>query len=170
MSFEQNELFEVSTNEVSAAIEGTPLLLGADIVVTGGSGTYTYRWYTERGFLTDQPTLTVGEPGEYYLDVSDQCDCLQTVAFHISGTSGLTQTDAVNFTYGPNPTQGTIHFNTPIPITQVSVFSERGTLCSLFTNRHEIKTVDLSQLPPGNYILHILFADKRLSTHKIIRK
>ena len=48
MPVEQNPLFEVSTSKVEIAMpeEGGGVLLGGNVVVTGGSGVYTYRWYT----------------------------------------------------------------------------------------------------------------------------
>ena len=42
LDFKQNPIFEVSTNNVDTALpdDGTPLTLGADLTVAGGSGVY----------------------------------------------------------------------------------------------------------------------------------
>ncbi len=147
MAFEQNPLFTVSTNDVSATYDGTPLVLGADIVIAGGSGNYTYHWYTSSTELGTEPTLIVNEGGEYMLDISDECDCLQTVIFHIAGPSDVQQIAAED-------------------VRQVVVFGESGVLMKVFNG----PTADLSSLPSGVYIINKVSVDGRISTSKVYNK
>lgn len=146
MNVKQNPLFSVSTNDVSAVLEGQPLTLGADVVITGGSGVYTYQWYKGAEKLSTASTLVVGEPGEYSLDVKDQCDCLQTIAFHITGTSGI---DAIDMN----------------DVKQITVFNIKGQLVKVING----SSVDLTTLPRGQYIINKVDAEGNIASKKITR-
>ncbi len=145
MEFTQNPLFTVSTNDVTAVVDGTPLELGADIVIEGGSGNYTYRWYTSSQELGSEPTLTVETGGKYYLDVNDECDCLQTVTFHITDPAGIDDIAAEN-------------------VRQVVVFTEQGQLVKVFNSAD----YDLSSLPKGVYIVNKVDANGKASATKVL--
>ncbi len=147
MGFEQNPLFGVSANDVTAVIDGTELQLGADIVITGGSGNYTYRWYTATEELGDGATLTVAEPGEYAVDISDECGCVQTVAFHIGDAAGMSGV----------PASG---------VKQTAVFDESGVLVKVFNGA----SYDSSSLRSGVYIVNKTGADGKVSVSKILIK
>ena len=45
MPVSQNPPFEVSTNEVFVEFMSPSMTIGGSVVVTGGSGNYSYRWY-----------------------------------------------------------------------------------------------------------------------------
>ena len=130
MHVRQNPLFGVSTHEVTAVIDGTPLTLGADIVVTGGSGNYTYCWSRQGATLANTPTLTGSTADEYTLEVSDECDCRQTVAFHITDIASVGKVD-------------------PDDIRQTCVFNTLGVLLRVCNGA----AYDLSGLPKGQYVV-----------------
>lgn len=147
MSVKQNPLFSVSTNDVSAVLDGQPLTLGADVVITGGSGVYTYQWYKGSEKISTASTIQIGEPGEYSLDVKDQCDCLQTIAFHITGTAGV-EAIAVD------------------DVKQINVFSLNGQLVKVINS----SKCDLESLPQGQYIINMVSTDGRVSVKKVNNK
>lgn len=141
----QNPLFTVSTNDVTLSIEDSPITLGGDVVVTGGSGSYAYRWYTDAEELGTESTLEVDQPGEYYLDITDTCDCKQTVVFHISNTNGI---DAVNIA----------------DVVQVAVFTVDGKLVQVAKGAYP----DLSSLPSGSYIVQRTTRKGQTSSTKVL--
>lgn len=169
LNLKQNPIFGVSTNEVSAVIEGTGINIGADVVITGGSGHYTYRWYNANGDLDTRATLFVNKAGDYYLDVKDECDCKQTVVFHITGTAGVDNVLVKSLKVFPNPTEGPVNIESPKAISQVLVFSANGTLLRVF-NEDAVSQIDLSSLNAGHYVLQLVTNDGKLLTSKVIKK
>lgn len=173
MTFVQNPLFEVSTNDVTASLDNGPLTLGADVVITGGSGSYTYRWYTQDGeTISTDHSLEVTVAGEYLLDVTDQCDCLQTIIFHITGEvpAGIHTLQAANvINYDAASTR--IDFSTDASIYQACIVAMGGRLCRVATAYDgRLNYLDLSTLPPGVYVVQAITTDGNILTHKIIKK
>lgn len=173
MTFVQNPLFEVSTNDVTASLDHGPICLGADVVITGGSGTYAYRWYTTDGqTLTTDSSLEVTEAGEYLLDVTDQCDCLQTIAFHITGQvpagiHNLRAAEVISY----DAASASIRFSTDAAIYQACIVAANGRLCRVATAYDApLLHLDLSALTPGAYIVQAILSDGNVLTHKIIKK
>lgn len=167
MSLQQNPPFEVSTHEVAAILGGTPLTLGGDVVVTGGSGNYTYRWYTAEGTLSTDRELTVSQSGEYQLDITDQCDCLQTVIFRITASTGIqTATDQPLATYDGS----TLTFATDKGILQATLINAEGRLVRVATNYdHSLRSLSVADLLPGLYILNITLCDNTIYSQKFIK-
>lgn len=173
MPIAQNPLFEVFTDNVNTTLpgEGATLSLGADLIVKGGSGEYTYRWYTPDGAeLGNESEITVNAEGIYMLDISDSCDCMQTVAFDIT-TAGVNDALMGSFTVSPNPTtDGYVEFSGVSPV-QLTVVSLSGALCAYIDNGGEpFTSADLSMLAPGNYILTVTDSDGKVYTSRIIKK
>lgn len=173
MTFVQNPLFEVSTNDVTASLDQGSLSLGADVVITGGSGTYTYRWYTTDGqTLASDSSLEVTAAGEYLLDVTDQCDCLQTIAFHITGQvpagiHSLRAADVISY----DDTSATIRFSSDAAIYQACIVAANGRLCRVATAYDgSLSHIDLTTLTPGAYVVQAIMSDGNVLTHKIIKK
>lgn len=146
MNLVQNPVFSVSTNEVSATIDSSPLTLGADVVITGGSGVYTYRWYMGDIEIHTNPTLTVKMPGDYYLDVKDQCDCVQTIVFHVSPSSGVNSVELGK-------------------VVQTTIFNAKGQLVRVVNGDNQ----DLPSLPKGIYVVNRVDEKGTIETHKIKR-
>lgn len=169
----QNPPFEVSTNHVSVGLDANPgtLTIGGDIVVTGGSGSYSYHWYTPAGTeLGTDRSLTVSSLGTYLLDIKDTCDCIQTVNFQVMDGAGVRGVEVENLIVSPNPTDGYIGFN-GVEIVQLTAVNMGGQLSALIDGDGTAFTsADLSQLPSGNYVLLLTGADGKFYASKIIRK
>lgn len=165
LRFAQNPLFEVSTNSVAAALpgDGTPLTLGGDLTVAGGSGTYTYLWTDGSGAkLGDDATLAVSVPGTYLLTVSDQCDCTHEVTFAVepAGIDAATVADIRIFTDGTD-----LHIE-GAEASQVTVFTPSGVMAALFTPATPLSVFDLGSLQPGVYVIQILTTGNSLLIYK----
>lgn len=169
---EQNPLFEVFANDVNLSInDSSPEAeLGAGIVIKGGSGSYSFRWYTEdENELGSDETLTITSPGIYLVDISDTCDCLQTIRFNVSPAS-VNDIDQDNITVYPNPTQGLIHIKGSETI-QVTGVDMAGRLVLLIDREGEIiEEADLSSLPSGIYFITLTDVYGKKNTFRIIKK
>lgn len=171
MNVAQNPLFEVSTNYVTVSVpDSDSAVLGGDLVIAGGSGNYTYRWYDAAGAqLGTEPTLAITHGGVYYLDVKDTCDCLQTVQFNVQ-TAGIDGVLSQDFTITPSPTDGLIAIR-GIDCVQLAVTDMSGRMRMLVDRQGDtIAEADLSALGHGQYIVTVTDAAGRSAAAIIIRK
>ena len=109
----QNPLFEVSANNVAVSVPdgGAGATLGGDLVISGGSGHYTYRWYDGSDVtLGTESTLSILSPGIYYLDIEDTCECLQTIEFNVT-TASIDDPGIAMTAITPNPTDGPVEIS-----------------------------------------------------------
>lgn len=173
MSLQQNPLFEVSTNAVNIAAgdSSVGLTLGGDVVVRGGSGNYSYRWYTAtEPSLGIESTITVYKPGIYLLDITDTCDCLQTVEFNITFAGVAIVDGRQTPVLSPNPTFGPVNiagFNA----VQVAVVGMSGRVeCVVDRNGLPIDNFDIGMLPAGQYIVTLSDSEGHVSVARLIKK
>lgn len=170
----QNPLFEVSTNKVAVSVPDgdTGAALGGDLVVSGGSGHYTYRWYdTAEATLGTEATLSVLSPGTYYLDIKDTCDCLQTVEFNVSIAS-IDDIETVQKSITPNPTGGPVEI-TGFDAIQITAVSMAGHMVMLFNSPDGITPIryaDFSSLPHGQYIITLTDISGATTVEKLLKK
>ncbi len=172
MPVAQNPLFEVSTNSVTVSIpDNGGATLGGDLAITGGSGSYTYRWYNNSGAtLGSSSTLEVSGPGTYLLDIDDTCDCRQTVTFNVA-TAGLDDVALDSFSISPNPTDGLVEIR-GFEAMQICAVSLSGKMVALIVSEDgaPIADADFSSLASGTYILCLTYrAGNNVST-KLIKK
>lgn len=170
----QNPLFEVSTNNVAVSIPDgdSGATLGGDLVVTGGSGNYTYRWYDATNTdLGNDATLSILSPGLYYLDINDTCDCLQTIEFNVTTASidAVSMSSTINII--PNPASGPIEIS-GIDAVQIAIVSMAGRMEALIVSHDgtPIHSTDLSDLARGQYIVTLTDAQGTTSVSKLIKK
>lgn len=167
----QNPLFQVSTNEVHATFPDdlSSLTLGANLVITGGSGTYSYRWYDNAGNeLGHESTLEVSAPGSYLLDVTDTCDCLQTVSFNLS-LSGVDEIHASEVSIRYDSLCGRIDIAGFDPV-QLCAMDMTGRLAAVIDHGGMVfHTADLSSLPGGVYIITLTDSRGSVTSMKLIK-
>lgn len=170
----QNPLFEVSTNQVALAFpDGAESVeLGGDLVVIGGSGRYTYRWYDTTGAtLGNESTLSIPEGGTYYLDIHDTCDCLQTIEFNISTASIESTTLSQQITITPNPTTGPVEI-AGFDAVQIAAVNMAGRMEALLvaTDGMPIHNADFGTLARGHYIITLTDREGNISVRRLIKK
>lgn len=170
---EQNPRFEVSTNtvEVDFPSDGGGLFLGGDVVVTGGSGEYTYRWAdTGDNTLSEESTYYAQTPGIYRLDVSDTCDCLQTVYFY-AGTTAIDGVETQSLTISPNPTDGPVSISGFEPV-RIAAVDMSGRLVKVVESRSgmPLTDVDFSPLAAGEYILTLSDGKGKAATARLLKR
>lgn len=174
MPVSQNPLFEVSADNVAVAVpDGSDrVTLGADLVIAGGSGTYTYRWYTPSGDeLGEMPTVEVEASGVYLLDITDTCDCLLTVRFDVA-TAGIDSAEAYSkIILSPNPADGIVEVEGFEP-RQITLVDMSGRMAAFKAGAYgsSLSSFDVSTLAPGQYIVCMTDGYGRKATARLIRK
>lgn len=173
MPISQNPLFGVSTNRVEVAAPEGGVAIGGDIVVSGGSGSYSYRWYTSDDVtLGTEQTLWATAAGTYLLDIDDTCGCRQTVTFTVTiDISAIGEVGVDVESVYPNPTAGLVNIRGS-RATQAAVVSMDGRLVMLDTSTDgsPLAQLDFGPLPSGVYLLTLSNETSHLSVHKILRQ
>lgn len=169
----QNPIFEVSTNRLDLTFpeDAAELVLGADIVVKGGSGVYEYLWSDADGNeLGNEPYLTVPKAGTYLLTITDTCDCEQEVTFNV-GTASVGALEMSKLTITPNPTDGYITID-GFDAYQIVALDMTGHMAALINSEgmQPIREADLSHLPSGLYLLNLTDAYHNNVVYRIIKK
>lgn len=83
----------------------------------------------------------------------------------LNGTLGLEEPGSENFSFYPNPAKDQIHFSETF--TQVEIYSLEGRLIKKF---YGVSSVQLNDLPKGNYILKALNEKGEHLSSKLIKK
>lgn len=171
MPVEQNPLFEVSANHVNVSASGdNGITLGADLVIKGGSGTYSYRWYSSADReLGNEPTLAVSGPGVYMLDITDTCDCMQTVEFNVTN-AGVADIEYGSLVLSPNPSDGPVAVD-GFDAVQIAVVGMSGRM-ELLVDRsgYVIREFDVSDLARGQYIVTLSDSEGHVAVARLIKK
>lgn len=172
MPFEQNPEFTTSAESVFTSISETGMTLGADLVIAGGSGTYTYEWSQEGNVLGNESTLYITQPGVYVLRIEDTCDCEKYVTFNVTSAS-LNNVKSGDFVVYPNPCRGQLYVRQAADnqLMQLSVVSSTGQMVRLFAEpvvENGVVALDLSTLPVGEYILNCVSQDKKVDNIKVV--
>ena len=171
MPVKQNPPFEVSVSEVILDFTAPSMTLGGDVVATGGSGSYIYRWYNGEKEIGTDATLVITEPGEYKLDIKDVCDCLNTVIFSVKSAS-VEGVETEGFALYPNPVKDKLTIKAgEIDLRQVNIVSVSGRLMLVATDfdQKDENEIDLSSLPGGEYIVNCVVGDNNVITRKVIK-
>ena len=171
MPVNQNPPFEVSVSEVILDFTAPSMTLGGDVVATGGSGSYIYRWYNGEKEIGTDATLVITEPGEYKLDIKDACDCLNTVIFSVKSAS-VEGVETEGFALYPNPIKDKLTIKAgEIDLRQVNIVSVSGRLLLVATDfdLKDENEIDLSSLPGGEYIVNCVVGDNNVITRKVIK-
>jgi predicted dienelactone hydrolase len=153
----------VTTNQTCTTNPVSTVSESAGILSSSVSGT-GYQWYLDGTPINGANNIdfTPTASGNYSVEVvfSSGCSTISLPYTFTPNTSGITEGQQ-SFDLYPNPTTGLINFNATID--QVEVFNIDG-VCVLM--KQNIKTIDLSTLASGVYLIHINGLDCR----KVIKK
>lgn len=166
MPVEQNPLFAVSTDYVEATMTDNGIILGANVVIEGGSGSYIYLWTDENSTeLGTESTLNVTDSGIYYLKISDTCDCQLTVEFNIkpAGIDSI-ESDAIKC-YVENKT---LYVENSSQVKQLTLVSIDGIMSAVYN--YPNPQIDVNTLNTGVYIANMLTVNDDMITSKIVIK
>ena len=170
MPIQQNPPFSVIAPTLSIVLPDGGITLGADVVVTGGSGNYSYSWLDADGkVLSTEPTLHVTTPGNYTLSVSDECQCEHQVTFSLTPSALASVYTSEALRIYPNPTHGEVWLSARSGIVQIAAIDMQGRLqrVAACPQQEELTRFDLSKLPAGSYILQCRRQDGALLVQTI---
>lgn len=173
--FAQNPPLVVSTESVSITIPEGGLELGADLLIEGGDGMYTYRWTRNNESIGTESTLFVDGPGDYFLEITDGKGCKRSVKFTVADPTGIEVEQASLLSVYPVLTEGevSIKYSFDDRLEQVSVVSMDGKLvrvynaASLEPDGDGTVRINLAGLPAGRYLLACAF-ENQLITKKVV--
>lgn len=173
--FAQNPPLVVSTENVSVTIPESGLELGADLLIEGGDGMYTYLWTLNNESVGTESTLFVDAPGDYYLEITDGKGCKRSVKFAVADPTGIKEEQASLLSVYPALTKGEVYikgsFNDRLG--QVSVISMDGKLVRVYNaallkpDGDGVVRINLAGLPAGRYLLACAF-ENQLITKKVV--
>jgi len=178
ISFVQPPVFTVTpqTKYTTLPVSGS-IQLGEDASISGGSGSYTYIWTSEGKELGTAKTLTVDKPGNYSLVVNDGHGCTSGIMYYVTdGSSALEKTTELKMIVFPNPTEGlvSIQLKTIEGLEKITVLTPDGRTVATYSEGEytyidQQISLDLKDLPKGNYFISLHFDSKILTNAIILR-
>ena len=161
----------VSTESVSVTIPEGGLELGADLVIEGGDGIYTYNWTLDNENVGTGSTLFVSKKGNYYLEITDGKGCKRSVKFWVADPTGIKAEQASLLSVYPALTEGEVTIKSSLdePLEQVSVVSMDGKLVRVYNAFSLEKTgegvvrINLAGLSAGRYLLVCAFKNQLIT-------
>lgn len=123
---------------------------------TGGTGSYTYSW--SNGATTNPATGLL--PGVYTVCITDANGCTACNVVTVSFTNGIAKNSAEKvITVSPNPSTGLFNLELKSAgswhIEVMNVIGKRVLTLNEETDKAVRKTIDLTALPEGVYILSV---------------
>lgn len=104
-----------------------------------------------------EKTVTLGSAGEYtIIKGTNECYVYYLVVKEVCSTTGVETVEKLNFTVYPNPVTDRLYISSEGEITRVEVYSMAGAL--LMQHTGNVKSVDMSNLSKGSYIVNICSA------------
>ncbi len=155
----QKEVFVVEPRESYYAYQqGENLLLGSELEIHGGSGSYSFSWSNDGANLSNEPTFTATEEGTYFLAVNDGENCEAIAVFHVGITDLIETNNEFEIKLYPNPTKNLCYITYPLDKLPdiLSIYTLEGQLIEILNqsgNRSQTYCFDASRLPSGHYLV-----------------
>lgn len=171
LPFAQNPPLIVSTESVSVTMPEGGLELGAELVIEGGDGMYTYNWTQNNESLGTGATLFISKQGDYYLEITDGKGCKRGVKFSVVDPTGIKAEQASLLSVYPVLTEGEVTVKSSLDdlLEQVSVVSMDGKLVRVYNVSSPEHTgeggfrIDLAGLSAGRYLLVCVFKNQLIT-------
>ena len=103
----------------------------------------------------------------YYSTTEYGCDSLLVLVLEKDDDGGIEATGD-KFRFYPNPTSGPIYFENP-EIVKVEVFNMKGSIEQRYEGS-SIRSIDLTDLPRGTYLLRLTLSDGTVGVERVIVK
>lgn len=157
---------QIKTLYIRAAIQP---VITVDGFVLGTVGTFTtYQWCLNGSPVDNavNPTYIIAANGDYTVITTDSFGCTDTSeVYTVTNYTGIEDVSALahTVTVYPNPAQDKVHIQFPAYV-NVSISNMEG---KLVLYQEKVKTIDISSLSPGIYLLHIM--DKNNTSIKVVK-
>lgn len=105
--FSQPEELQLDAGDDVVLETGQTLVLGTDIIISGGSPEYQYKWNDNLGNEFSTLVISISEAGSYYLTVTDADHCTAVDSVAVARVSSIENKEPVTaFSVFPNPSAG----------------------------------------------------------------
>ena len=111
-------------------------------------------------------------PQEKYWGSNQNCWANMNDAgrLELSGEAfGVDESNMFDFSVYPNPVSGVLHLNNISEVKSFSIYTITGKLVNVYTNTQDSRTIDLSDLNKGIYIIQLV-SDKGTDAKRIIKE
>lgn len=172
---------QVVVNEPSAIQISNPIIIdnqpsgSISITVTGGAPPYGFQWSGPGNYFSGQEDITgLVDPGPYSVTITDADGCELVQSFDVLGVSvGELEAQIIAFEAYPNPVKGELFISFEnlnkdnYTIELVSIIGKVAHSESLGMQGTQLKTIDVSNLAKGVYLLNVT-SQEGTSTQRII--
>jgi hypothetical protein len=154
-------VLDAGANQVMTS--GQIITLGTDVSITGGTPEYLFIWKDSRDNQYSTPTISVNEPGSYYLTVTDEKQCTAIDSIRVDYFSAIDNSESVPvFSIFPNPSAGVFNYRILKPENNdiLEVISVEGRV--LFRKEFEASasdltgSIDLTRFGRGLYYIKLM--------------
>ena len=142
--------------------EPSPIIISGGIeesetlIVTGGTGDYSYDWEGPDGFTANTPTITPEENGEYTLTVTDENGCEEDKTFNVT-TISVNEHQTIVISAYPNPASDQFFLETNShEVSQLQMIDITGKLVKSVHVNSSLVEIDVANLKNGLYIYRVL--------------
>ncbi|MBI5217972.1 MAG: choice-of-anchor J domain-containing protein [Bacteroidia bacterium] len=136
----------------------------ASVTASGGDGSYQYMWNDLIGSTTD--SISPLCYGVYTVTVTDGNGCIAVDSVDVILTSIPAIADSKAISVYPNPTRGKINIINA-ENSKVYIYNLTGEVIMVFENAEVVKSVDISGLAAGSYIIKV-YTDNKVYTGRIM--
>ncbi len=131
-----------------------------DILVEGGTGTYTFQWLLDGQVISTEEDLVNVGPGTYQVAVRDENDCVYlSLNYDLESVVGVNDLEFLqSFKVFPNPTSEYIEISFEDQSTKslvASLYNNQGQLIITNVNLESGDIIALDQVTNGIYILEL---------------
>lgn len=172
--FLQPRPFQVSTLTDTLSLAGnTSVVLGSNLLLSGGSGQYTYAWMQNNVVLHTLPTFEVAQQGTYQLLVNDGAGCSALIQFVVLLNAGLSAEMDDSFEIYPVPAMNHVFIkSTHLDLLKsVRIYQTDGKQMLYITENEPITSgkmkINVEQLPVGTYLMTLELNDQLINRQLI---
>jgi hypothetical protein len=176
IAFFQPQPFQVSPLVDTLSLAGnTSVILGSNLLLSGGSGQYTYSWMQNNVVLHTLPTFEVSQQGTYQLLVKDGAGCSALIQFVVMLNAGLSDELSDSFEIYPIPARGHVFINSTHidQLKSIRIYQTDGKQMLYLAEKEPISSgklkINVEQLPAGTYLMTLELNDQLINRQLILQ-
>lgn len=159
----------VTAETVSVELPTEGITLGSDLTVEGGDGNYTYSWtLTDGTEIGTEETLSVYQPGDYYLTVADGQQCQVSTLFTATATSGIGTATTTKGSITVADGHALIQASKTIAQIRIADIDGRLAVRRMLPIPSATTSIPLTGLGGGIFLLCCIYTDGHADVHRII--
>lgn len=174
--FFQPRPFQVSYTSDTLSLAGSSsVVLGSNLILSGGSGQYKYAWMQNNVVVHTLPTFEVTQQGTYQLLVNDDAGCSALIQYVVLLNAGLADEMNDSFEIYPVPAVNEV-FIKSINLDQIKsirIYQTDGKQILQKTENESFNSdklkINVEHLPAGTYLMTLELNDQLINRQLIIQ-